>query len=572
VADEYVVTVKANTKPAEEGLNAFADNFSQAITGVNQGLELADKIARKLKETFDKIIDTAVLGESIDAVGKRFDIFAKQAGQVPEQIAAGISKAVDGTVSMDDALKAASKTFVELDGQGNKIPAMFDAARKAAQAFGGDTVSIFEDITKAIATGSTKALRESTGLVINASDAYKKYAAEIGTTADKLSKAQEQEAIANEILSKSQNQFKNITGSIAPLSEALTKNKVAWQDLHESTAQLFNDTFGEMITNITNKMTSFVTKWAEFNNMNRSGSVPQTASEVEVLVQKLSRLAELQSANPNLFDYYQEQINSVTDKLQKYQGDVANTTTTLANSIPTHIAAANAITQTAEQIDKARWALIGYRQAEEEFGKKQRDELDRTNFFAGFARGIKDMSKSIGDVGKQISGTLVNGAVNGLAAMGGALATGGDAWSAFGKQVLKTIGAICIQLGTMLILSGIGFQVIPPFTGGAAIAAGAALVVLGGAIQALAGGGTGSSAAASTASGGATPTTSMDGGQSSNQDMFQTPAEAERAKAQTGVTINVQGNILDRRETGLELAEILNSAFDTNGTLIRANA
>jgi hypothetical protein len=51
----------------------------------------------------------------------------------------------------------------------------------------------------------------------------------------------------------------------------------------------------------------------------------------------------------------------------------------------------------------------------------------------------------------------------------------------------------------------------------------------------------------------------------------QTP-EQERAAAQTGVQVVVQGNIFDSRETGLQIAQIINDSFDLNGTIIRANA
>jgi hypothetical protein len=48
------------------------------------------------------------------------------------------------------------------------------------------------------------------------------------------------------------------------------------------------------------------------------------------------------------------------------------------------------------------------------------------------------------------------------------------------------------------------------------------------------------------------------------------PAEEEK-KAQTSVIVNVQGNILDRKEAGLELIEIMNEHFSANdGRLVRA--
>lgn len=559
MADEYIINVKANTKPAEAGVASFADNFSQAITGVNQGLELADKIVRKLRESFDKIIDTALLGESTDAVAKRFELLAKQAGQVPSAIVAGIREATDGTVSMDDAMQAAAKSFILLEEQSSKIPAIFEAARKSAQAFGGDTVENFNAISQAIATTNTRSLKEF-GLVIDAGEAYKTYASHIGKTVESLSQAQRQEAISNAVLEKSNEAYKNINGSITPLNEALTKNKNAWNDLHESSAQLFNDTFGATITKITEKMTAFIEKWATLNSMARSNAIPQTSKEVEVLAEKLSRLAEMQVANPNLSGYYQKQIDEITERLRQFSIEEENSTRKVLDSTSTFNAKANAISAVKYSMDELRNAQQAY-EAEIYASLSALDQL-----FYSIKVGFYESAKTIKEVGKQIGNTLVGGLTNGLAAMGGALATGGDAWSEFGKQALKAIGAICIQLGTMLMLSGLGFSVIPPYTGAPAIVAGAALIVLGGAIQAFAGGGVGSAAAASTASGGATPVTSM------NNDMVAQPDEQDRAKAQTGIVVNVQGNILDRRETGLAIAEIINDAFDTNGVLIRANA
>ena len=63
--------------------------------------------------------------------------------------------------------------------------------------------------------------------------------------------------------------------------------------------------------------------------------------------------------------------------------------------------------------------------------------------------GFYESAKTIKEVGKQIGkkkkNTLVGGLTNGLAAMGGALLQVAML-EEFGKQALKAIGAICIQL------------------------------------------------------------------------------------------------------------------------------
>lgn len=565
MSDEYIVTVKANTKPAEESVQGFAGNFSEAITGVNQGLELVDKFLVKIKQGFDKVIDTALLGESTDAIGKRFEILARQAGQVPESLSFGIGKAIDGTVDMEDALLAASKAFVEIETQSAKIPQMFEVARKASQAFGGDTIQIFQDISKAIATGSTRSLRENTGLVIDAGAAYKKYANEIGVSVDLLSDLQKQEAIGNAILSKANEQFKNINGSITPLNESLKKNKVAWGDLYESSALLFNDTFGAMITNITNKMTAFVTKWTEFNNMNRSSSIPTTANDIAILSMQLSRLAEMKVSNPNLADFYQKQIDAITERLVKYRAEDRLTDEQLKASERTHQQRNTTLEESAKKISDTRTELEKLRKAQEEY--------ERSISFAGnFEDELKRMSISIAKTGAIFARTFVVGFTNGFAAIGAAIVKGENALDAFGKAMLSAFGGALVQMGQGFIALGIAQLFVPGMQGAGAalIAAGAGVSVVGGVLQALGGGGSGTGAASASTSGANYSVT--DSNSFDNQDMFQPPEDREREKARTGVTINVQGNILDRRETGLELAEILNSAFDTNGTLIRANA
>jgi hypothetical protein len=189
------------------------------------------------------------------------------------------------------------------------------------------------------------------------------------------------------------------------------------------------------------------------------------------------------------------------------------------------------------------------------------------DFTQGFMENAQQMTGTFQSLGKTISGTLINGFTNAFAAMGKALVSGGNALGEFGKQALSVIGSIAIQLGQFLVLAGLGFSVIPGFQASAgAVIAGAALIVLGGVLQALGAGG--STPAAGAGGAGAVAT----GGVTGPSPMTEQTPEQERAAAQTGVQVVVQGNIFDSRETGLQIAQIINDSFDLNGTIIRANA
>jgi hypothetical protein len=104
--------------------------------------------------------------------------------------------------------------------------------------------------------------------------------------------------------------------------------------------------------------------------------------------------------------------------------------------------------------------------------------------------------------------------------------------------------------------------------GFAAVAAGTAALVLGGALKALSGGmgGTGSAPAGSSGGGGGSGST----GFSAPDTQFGTPEEMqEMQKPSTNISVNIQGNVLDRRQTGLEISEVIREAFDVQGTTIQ---
>lgn len=160
---------------------------------------------------------------------------------------------------------------------------------------------------------------------------------------------------------------------------------------------------------------------------------------------------------------------------------------------------------------------------------------------------------------------VVNAIVGGISAITKALVTGKDGFKAFLNAVLNIIGDMLIQIGGALIAIGLGVEAIKAslltLTGGPALAAGLALVVLGTLLKSLGSGGDAGAASGAAAGGGFI----AGGGPGTFEQPISTAPKA------TEVVINVQGNVLDRRESGLEIASVLQEYFDTNnGVLARA--
>lgn len=189
-------------------------------------------------------------------------------------------------------------------------------------------------------------------------------------------------------------------------------------------------------------------------------------------------------------------------------------------------------------------------------------QSDWAAFFGAFTKGAQTTAQAAAQLGQTLKGTLVSGVTNAFQQVGAALVTGKNALNEFGKAMLGMLGQLAIQVGSFLIFAGLGFSALPfGLSGAAAVGFGAALIVLGGALMALSGGGasvqtTGQGPASAGSGGGVTFSPESQQSQLSDE----TPVQPS-----TQINVTVQGNVLDRRQSGLEIVEIINEAFDSQG-------
>ncbi|MEN0059511.1 MAG: hypothetical protein AAGB31_11800 [Bdellovibrio sp.] len=176
----------------------------------------------------------------------------------------------------------------------------------------------------------------------------------------------------------------------------------------------------------------------------------------------------------------------------------------------------------------------------------------------------KTASKNFQTVGAQMFNSIGSGAANAFAAFGTAVVSGENALEAFTSSLLRSMGQMAIQLGTQFILQGAAYMWAGMPNGAALMAAGAALAAFGGVLSGIGGGNT-ASAASSTAS-------SSGGGVSdsatSETVKIVSPEGLERKQETPSVNLTIEGDIFDSDETGLRIADILNSAFSKNGVKV----
>jgi len=183
---------------------------------------------------------------------------------------------------------------------------------------------------------------------------------------------------------------------------------------------------------------------------------------------------------------------------------------------------------------------------------------------------LTDVAKVASEQGKKITGIINNGMVRGVSQgvqlMVNNIAKGKNAFSGLLGAIGNIMGDMAIQIGETLLLTGFGIEAvrdsIAGLAGGQAIAAGIALIAFGSLLKALTGGGsTGGTAPAGAAGNAGSPAQQTDLATQGD------PAAVARNQ-QTQVNLTVQGNVLDRRETGLEIASVLQDYFDTNDGVV----
>lgn len=176
----------------------------------------------------------------------------------------------------------------------------------------------------------------------------------------------------------------------------------------------------------------------------------------------------------------------------------------------------------------------------------------------------KSVKADVNDISQAIRQSLAGSISGGIQNIVQSVMSGQNAFSNFAKFVLAAMGDMAIKLGEMFILKGLAIDAMKGLVGGAAVAAGVALVALGTVMKTWSGP---LSSGSTSASGSANPTYS-DGGTSWNS--LDTDKKEEKKEPSKIVNVNIHGNVMDSRETGLRIVDLINQAIGEDGAKVYA--
>lgn len=279
--------------------------------------------------------------------------------------------------------------------------------------------------------------------------------------------------------------------------------------------------------------------------------------------------SKLRSVGDGIINYYKTAQQSAVQGLSDLTIAAAEATADAANNV-LETKASDFATKTIEnlkaKIEEAR-AAGEQKPDNNTTGPDLTEALSVTDALGLALKGadeqIKQLAKTANDGFKSVGKSAVDGigkAVGGaFAEFGKALKNGDNALKAFASAFIASVGQTAIALGQEFILRGAAYA----FSGdsrlearsGPLIAAGAALATFGGVLSAVGGGASGGGG------GGAASPSEGEGGALLGSDLNQ----LEQEKQQNAISVNIQGDVLDSKDTSLRIVELIQQYGDLNG-------
>ena len=150
-----------------------------------------------------------------------------------------LKEATNNTMSEIDLLKQANNAMLlGVTKNTQEMGKMFDIAQRLGKALGRDTTSSVESLITGIGRQS-RLMLDNIGIIVKADEAYKLYAARIGTTADKLTDAQKKQAFFEAAMASAEAKVQDLGPEVETTTDRLTQMSSSVENAKASIGDLF---------------------------------------------------------------------------------------------------------------------------------------------------------------------------------------------------------------------------------------------------------------------------------------------------------------------------------------------
>ena len=241
--------IQTNSGEAGKSGEKMGIDWSMALIGINQGLE----IARKAVEAFKQVIDFTREGAAINRMMDTSDQLATAMGGNMDDIILAVRKATLSTVSDIEIMQATSRAMMlGITNDTDDLTKLWEVSAFRARAMGQTTAEAFGRISNAIASGHVMTLRNQ-GIMLDTKEVYDDFAESVGKTAAELTEQEKAQARLNAVIN-----------STMPLIESMgglqMDQMVYWERLDTSQDNYFKN----LKRNTADSMTWWARAWDSF--------------------------------------------------------------------------------------------------------------------------------------------------------------------------------------------------------------------------------------------------------------------------------------------------------------------
>lgn len=229
----------ADTSKAENTLKGFVEKQAKVVEGGFGGLGRAAGAAFGLAATaalaqkgVQFAIESSKLAQQNAIVENSFVSLAAEAGASADSMMAAMRTASANTVSDYDLMLSANRAMMlGVADSAEEMQKLLEVARSRGQAMGLSTTQAFNDIVTGLGRGSALIL-DNLGIIVDLESAYANYAAQLGKTAEELTKTEQKQALINDAMQQAtRTNVKPMKDAFAEMNTSLDNMKVAMGEL-----------------------------------------------------------------------------------------------------------------------------------------------------------------------------------------------------------------------------------------------------------------------------------------------------------------------------------------------------
>jgi len=199
---------------------------------------------------------TAIAKFTIDAapmvnVQKAFEGVSESAGVMGDEMLTALQKGSHGMISNIDLMKSFN-TAAALVGTdfAKKLPEAFEYLGKVSASTGQDMSYMLDSLVRGVGRLSPMII-DNLGIQVSLTEANEKYASSIGKSVDKLTKAEQQTALMNQVMEKLALNTSSMPSNVGSTSEAIAIMKATFKNAKDEIGTGFLPILQDIVENFT---------------------------------------------------------------------------------------------------------------------------------------------------------------------------------------------------------------------------------------------------------------------------------------------------------------------------------